>query len=96
MLGVTFGVGLAIYLMKEERIRVARKGWNGKNMFLVYQAGYPDGIPINKNTAEATGIKEGTVCKFQPYIMMKTADNTFVPWLASQTDLLAEDYYIIE
>ncbi|AGR47230.1 hypothetical protein JIMMER1_101 [Brevibacillus phage Jimmer1] len=95
-MGASFGIGMAIELMKEERIRVARRGWNGKDMFLAYQAGYPDGIPINKNTAEATGIKEGTVCKFQPYIMMKTADNTFVPWLASQTDLLAEDYYIVE
>nr|WP_113756646.1 DUF2829 domain-containing protein [Brevibacillus laterosporus] len=95
-MGATFGIGLAIYLMKEDHIRVARKGWNGKDMFLVYQKGYPDGIPINNNTAEATGLKEGTVCRFQPYIMMKTADNTFVPWLASQTDLLAEDFYIVE
>ncbi|RFB35754.1 DUF2829 domain-containing protein [Brevibacillus sp. VP] len=94
MLGVTFGVGLAIYLMKEERIRVARKGWNGKDMFLVYQAGYPDGIPINKNTTEATGIQEGTVCKFQPYIMMKTTDGSFVPWGASQTDLLSTDWIV--
>ncbi len=27
-----------------------------------------------------------------PYIYMKTADNNVVPWLASQTDLLAEDW----
>ena len=31
-----------------------------------------------------------------PYIYMKTADNQLVPWLASQTDILADDwiYYI--
>lgn len=29
-----------------------------------------------------------------PYIYMKTADNNLVPWLASQTDLLAEDWYL--
>ena len=27
-----------------------------------------------------------------PYIYMKTADNNLVPWLASQTDILAEDW----
>jgi hypothetical protein len=27
-----------------------------------------------------------------PYIYMKTADDKLVPWLASQTDILAEDW----
>lgn len=27
-----------------------------------------------------------------PYLYMKTADNDLVPWLASQTDLLATDW----
>jgi hypothetical protein len=31
-----------------------------------------------------------------PYIYMKTADDNFVPWLASQTDILAEDWRIYE
>jgi len=30
-----------------------------------------------------------------PYIYMKTADNNFVPWLASQTDLLTEDWLLV-
>lgn len=29
-----------------------------------------------------------------PYIYMKTADNQLVPWLASQTDILAMDWMI--
>jgi hypothetical protein len=84
----------AINVMKKFRAKATRKGWNGKNMFIVYQAAYPNGIPINKNTAEATGISEGTICKFLPYIMMKTAGGEFVPWLCSQTDLLAEDWTV--
>lgn len=72
--------------------RVCRQGWNGKNMWLVYQKAYPDGIPINQNTAEATGIPKGTLCKFLPYLMMRTADGSFVPWLASQTDILSYDW----
>lgn len=73
-------------------LRVARQGWNGKGMFIVLQKGYPDGIPINQNTSEATGIPKGTVCKFLPYLMMKTVDDSFVPWLVSQTDALALDW----
>ncbi len=75
--------------------RIAREGWNGKGMWLAYQAGYPDGIPINANTARATGLPEGTICKFLPYIMMKTAGGEFVPWLASQTDILADDWLTV-
>lgn len=31
-----------------------------------------------------------------PYIYMKTACNNQVPWLASQTDILAEDWIVLE
>lgn len=72
--------------------RVTRTGWNGQGMFVVYQKGYPDGIPINANTAEATGIPQGTVCIFRPYLMMRTVDGSFVPWVISQTDALADDW----
>lgn len=72
--------------------KLARSGWNGAGMFIVLQAGYPDGIAINGNTAKATGIAEGTVCRFRPYLMMFTAQGDFVPWVASQTDVLAEDW----
>ena len=72
--------------------RISREGWNGKGMFVVFQQGYPKGIAINKNTAEATGLEEGTVCRFPPSLMMFTAQGDFVPWLASQTDILAMDW----
>ena len=87
-----FDIGRAVNEMKYHGMKVRRAGWNGKGMFLVYQKGYPDGIPINENTANATGFPKGTVCCFLPYVMMFTADGSFVPWLCSQTDLLAEDW----
>jgi len=31
-----------------------------------------------------------------PYIYMKTAQDDLVPWVASQTDLLAEDWRVVE
>lgn len=83
--------GEALSFLKDG-FRVARSGWNGKGMYVVLQAGYPDGIPINKNTAEATGLEQGTVCVFRPYLMMCTVDGSFVPWVISQTDALADDW----
>jgi hypothetical protein len=86
--------GGALEALRDGR-KVSRSGWNGKGMWIVYQKGYPDGIQINKNTAEATGSPVGTVCKFLPYLMIKTADGSFVPWLASQTDILADDWQVV-
>jgi hypothetical protein len=92
MAGMNFSYALASLKLGH---RVSREGWNGKGMFVVHQKGYPDGIAINKNTAEATGIPEGTVCAFRPYLMMRTVDGEFVPWVASQTDILAEDWNVL-
>jgi hypothetical protein len=72
--------------------RIARTGWNGAGQYVVLQRGYPEGIAINANTAEATGIPQGTVCVFRPYLMLRTADGTFVPWAPSVSDVLAEDW----
>lgn len=87
--------GQALELLKAGR-KVSRAGWNGKGMWLALQRGYPDGIAINRNTAEATGIAEGTVCRFLPYLIMRTVDGAFVPWLASQTDILGEDWGVVQ
>jgi len=86
--------GRALDALKEG-CKVQRSGWNGKNMFVVLQKGYPDGIPINANTARALGEPEGRIHKFLPYLMFRTAQGDFVPWLASQTDMLSDDWQII-
>ena len=66
--------------------RVKRKGWNGDGIFLALQV--PD-----KNSKMT-----------QPYIYIDTlglktnnpnAPKGRVPWLASQTDMLAEDWEVI-
>lgn len=88
---MAFGFDKAIRRLKEGD-KMARIGWNGKGMYVVMQQGYPEGIPINANTARATELPEGTVMSFRPYLMMYTAQGDFVPWVASQTDLLAEDW----
>ena len=87
--------GQAIEMLKQDK-RVARTGWNGKGMFLYYMSGYPNGVPANENMARALGILVGQGVRVLPYIGMSTADGSLVPWLASQTDILAEDWTLVD
>lgn len=49
------------------------------------------------DTNSALDLGHETVVKFTAYLCMKAADNTIVNgWLASQTDMLAEDWTILE
>lgn len=91
--GMTFG--LAVEAVKKG-FKIARAGWNGKNMFVVYQKGYPDGIPCNKQTAEAWNLNEGDLFVVRPYLQLKTADGSHAMWSPSTSDVLAEDWIIID
>lgn len=82
--------GEAIEALKQGA-KIARQGWNGKEMFLFYNNGRLNSI-CNKAIAE--GIIYD-ILEVSPFILMKTADNKLVPWLASQTDVLAEDWTIL-
>lgn len=75
--------------------QVYREGWGNFNLWIVLQEGYPNGIPINANTAKSTGLQLGTVCSFLPYIMLHHDDGSFVPWVASQTDILKCDWKLV-
>lgn len=87
--------GLAIEAMKKG-LKVARKGWNGKGMFVVYQQGYPQGIPCNKQTAEAWGMEEGEPFICNPYLQIKNVDGSHSMWVPSINDCLAEDWEVVE
>lgn len=87
--------GEALKFLKQGK-KVARKGWNGKGQFVVYQKGYPNGIPCNKQTAEAWGINEGDLFKCEPYLQIRTADGSHAMWSPSVTDCLAEDWEVVE
>ena len=81
----TFSFGDAVEILKKGA-RVAREGWNGKGMWLkLVSKGYFD---IGCSVVEGADLL--------PFIGMKTADNCFVPWLASQTDVLADDWCVVE
>jgi hypothetical protein len=85
--------GHAIAAMKAGQ-RVARAGWNGKNMFLILIPGSVFTVAEGRPLAKAFPI--GTVIEYLPHIDMKTVDGKVVPWLASQTDMLADDWMIID
>jgi len=88
----TFDFGTAVALLKLG-YKVARSGWNGKGMFLFLVKG----SAFKVNRPPLLGIyEEGTEIKYQSHIDMKTADNTVVPWLASQSDVLAEDWVVVK
>lgn len=70
----------ALAALKDNK-KVCRQGWNGKGMWI------------------ELFISQGGMYKSRPladHIMMATADGKFVPWLASQTDILSSDWMIVE
>jgi hypothetical protein len=98
--GMTFG--LAIEAAKKGN-KIARAGWNGKGMFVVYMP--PLYLPpfntedtarkVNDRTAKWIG--EDTPLDCQPYFAMYNAQKQWIPgWLASQSDMLAEDWQVVE
>ena len=81
----TFSFGDAIKYLKRG-MKVSRKGWNGKGMYLFLA----DGEDLTSCLSEGNFECASSVC-------MKTAQNTIcVGWLASQADMLSEDWTFFE
>ena len=89
--GMSFG--LAIGAMKCG-FKVARKGWNGRDMWLILVPGSNQIIPDYDTAYSRAGIS-GEI-NINPHIDMMTASGEMQPgWLASQTDVLADDWFIV-
>lgn len=81
----------ALVLIKQGA-RLARTGWNGKGMFVFLVPG----SQFKVSRPPLLGIyPEGTEINYHGHIDMRTADGTIVPWVASQTDLLAKDWDMV-
>ena len=87
-----FSFSEAIYELKAGK-KVAREGWNGKGMYLFLIGSDMSRFGIGGWTF-TNGINDNMECL--PFIAMKTVNDKAVPWLASQTDMLAEDWIIVE
>lgn len=93
-----FGFDVAIRAIKNG-LKVQRQGWNGKGMFIAYSPGAKDlpaekfWNPHNKDFANS----QGGTADVLPCITMKTADNKILMgWLASQSDMLADDWQLAQ
>ena len=82
----TFGFGEAIKYLKRG-LKVARKGWNGKGIYLEMQV--PD--EHSKMTLPYVYIVTSSLISDNP-----DAPRGVVPWLPSQTDMLSEDWIIVK
>lgn len=94
--------GSALEALKDGK-RLARAGWNGKGMFIVlmprlqlpsFNTQEP-GPKVNDRTAKHIG--PDAPLDSQPYFAMWTATRQWQPgWLASQADMLASDWAVVE
>lgn len=72
--------------------KVRRVGWNGKGMFLYL---VPGSI-FEVNRPPLLGIyPEGHKIAYNSHVDIRTVDGGIVPWLCSQTDLLANDWEVV-
>ena len=98
--GSGFDFGIALCHLKSGE-KVARKGWNGKGMWVAltpassFEAAYAKYGHAARH--RAVELVEGRAeINLLPHIDMRTADGSMVVgWLASQTDMLADDWCII-
>ena len=91
--------GEALQALKEGK-KVQREGWNGKGMFLVKAGGYSVALDkVRPDTHFTKEFLESEGCKsfdIVPHIDMWTAQKNYVSgWLASQTDMFADDWQIV-
>ena len=77
--------GKAIKVLKDG-LRCARKGWNGKGIYIALQ------IPDERSKMTAPYIYINTT---QLKTDNKHAPTVIVPWIPSQTDILADDWYLV-
>jgi hypothetical protein len=91
-------IGKAVKALKDGK-RVARAGWNGKDMWLALSPRH-EALSAksfwagpNRDYAEANG---GSATVLPSVTMKTTAGEILMGWLASQTDLLSEDWVIVE
>ena len=93
--GMTFG--MAIEAMKQGK-KVARAGWNGKGMYVWIMPGstVKDCKTITDPHLKAIDEAEGEI-RFLGSVRMRTATgDVLTGWLASQTDMLSDDWVIVD
>ncbi len=89
-MGTEQDFGWALEWLKSGK-KVTRTGWNGKCMYLYL-------VPANSYEAQTEVAKKefGESVPYRSYIALKTVQGDVAPWSASNTDLLAIDWEVVE
>ena len=87
--GINFGMAMEAV---KKGYAVARKGWNGVDLFVYY-------VPAGKYPAH-TGIAKAhfgsdALVPYNSYLAIKTSNNTVSPWAPSANDSVADDWFIV-
>jgi hypothetical protein len=100
--------GKAIEALKQGK-RVQRKGWNGKGLFIFEQV--PSSVPAEivpkmtslpqsvkdefKRRFEGSEMTDGSI-KYQNQLAMVYPDNNIYGWVASPSDVLEQDWIVMD
>lgn len=95
---IGFDFGLALARVKDGQ-RMSRHGWNGPGQFIYIEAGSDPSDPYERSGL-LSGIRSslfafgdrGTTRRL-PHVCLHNTRGESVPWLPSQSDMLAEDWY---
>lgn len=89
---IEMNFGQAIEALKNSK-KVARKGWNGKGMFVYYvpAGNFKSYTEIGKSIAD-----KDDLVHYNPYFAIKNVNDTVSTWVPSVNDCLAEDWYVVE
>lgn len=86
----------ALHFLKKGA-KIARLGWNGKGMWLVLVEGSRVELRPGSPYAVALNNDDQSHVTIKAHIDMRTATGEMQPgWLASQADMLADDWVIVE
>ena len=85
--GMSFG--LAIEAAKQGK-KIARSGWNGKGQYVELATG----ISYTNNSGEVVNAEHAAIGN--KALAFVGTSGVQLGWLASQADMLAEDWYIVE
>jgi hypothetical protein len=88
-------IGWAVKQMHDGQ-KVRRAGWNGEGICLFLVKGYDFTIEAHLPIGDSQPDLVGKRIYYHAHVVMRTSQQDYVPWLCSQTDLLAIDWELAE
>lgn len=73
--------------------RIAPGRWAGTGKHIFYRPGMV--VPLNEEAARDLGLPRGSKATFNPYILKRTGDGSYVPWVPTQGDILGNDWSVV-